>query len=109
MAVVAARFDVFLVNLEPTVGSEIHKVRPCVVISPDDFNPFISTVIIAPMSTAGKDYPFRIPCHFEGRDGRILVDQIRTVDKARLLRRLGNLAVGEQEAVLVGLSKLFAI
>ena len=78
---VVERFDVFLVNLDPTVGSEIQKTRPCLVISPDEMNQAIATVIIAPMTTKGQRYPSRIVCNFQGKDGQIVLDQIRTVDK----------------------------
>jgi len=81
MGLVAKRFEVFLVNLDPTVGSEIQKTRPCVVISPDEMNRNIATVIIAPMTTKGKMYPTRIVCQFQGKEGQIVLDQIRTVDK----------------------------
>lgn len=81
MGMVVNRFDVFLVNLDPTVGREIQKTRPCVVISPDEMNRYISTVIIAPMTTKGKPYPTRVACQFMGKDGQIIVDQIRTIDK----------------------------
>src|SRR5947207_12750895 len=84
------RFDVWLVNLDPTVGSEIQKTRPALVISPDEMNHRISTVIIAPMTTAGKLYPTRVRVRFEGKEGKIVLDQVRTVDKARLGRKLGR-------------------
>ena len=105
---VVKRFDVFLVNLEPTVGSEIQKTRPCVVISPDEMNRHIATVIVAPMTTKGQPYPTRIACQFQGKDGQIVLDQIRTVDKTRLVRRLGQISTSEQKAVLDTLAELFA-
>ena len=86
---VVRRFDVFLINLDPTVGSEIQKARPCLVLSPDVMNRRINTVIIAPMTTTIRDYPTRVNLHFQGKDGQIVLDQIRTVDKRRLVRRLG--------------------
>ncbi len=86
MGMVVNRFDVFLVNLDPTVGSEIQKTRPCVVISPDEMNRYIATVIIAPMTRQGKAYPTRIFCRFQGKDGQIVLDQIRTIDKIRLVK-----------------------
>jgi len=87
MAVVVKRFDVWLVNLDPTVGSEIKKTRPCLVISPDEMNRHIATVIVAPMSTKGRPYPTRVACRFQKKRGRIVLDQIRTIDRARLVRR----------------------
>ncbi|MBD2148656.1 type II toxin-antitoxin system PemK/MazF family toxin [Pseudanabaena sp. FACHB-1277] len=105
---VVERFDVFLVNLDPTVGSEIKKTRPCLVISPDDMNLYISTVIIAPMTTKGKEYPTRLVCQFQGKNGQIILDQIRTVDKVRLIKKLGRISQDEQEIVLATLAKMFA-
>ena len=105
---VAKRFDVFLVNLDPTVGSEIQKTRPCVVISPDEMNRHIATVIVAPMTTKGQPYPTRVACHFQGKDGQIVLDQIRTVDKTRLLQHLGQISLNEQKAVLDILVEMFA-
>lgn len=107
MGVVVKRFDVFLVNLDPTVGSEIQKTRPCVVISPDEMNRHISTVIIAPMTTKGKAYPTRVVCQFQGKDGQIILDQIRTIDKARLIRKLGQISQDEQRGVLNTLTEMF--
>lgn len=108
MAVVVKRFDVFLVNLDPTVGSEIQKTRPCVVLSPDEMNRYIATVIIAPMTTKGKLYPTRVVCQFQGKDGQIVLDQIRTVDKTRLIEKLGQISEDEQKAVLDTLAEIFA-
>jgi len=102
------RFDVYLVFLDPTVGSEIQKTRPCLVISPDEMNHHIVTVIVAPMTTKGRPYPSRVPCRFEGVDGQIVLDQLRTVDKQRLARRLGRITPDEQEAVLATLAEIFA-
>lgn len=104
----ARRFDVYLVNLDPTVGSEIQKTRPCVVISPDEMNRYISTVIVAPMTTKGRSYPTRIACHFGGKDGQVVLDQVRTVDKTRLVKRLGQISPATQEAVLAALAAMFA-
>ena len=84
------RFEVYLVNLDPTVGREIRKTRPCLVISPDEMNHHIRTVIVAPMTTKGQAYPTRVPCTFKGRSGQIVLDQIGTVDSARLVRKLGG-------------------
>ena len=88
---VVGRFDVFLVNLDPTVGSEIQKTRPCLVISPDEMNRSVRTVIIAPMTSQGKTYPTRVACTFSGKTGWVVLDQLRTVDKQRLVRKLGRL------------------
>ena len=108
MGVVVNRFDVFLVNLDPTVGSEIQKTRPCVVISPDEMNRYIATVIIAPMTTKGKTYPTRVVCQFQGKDGQIVLDQIRTIDKTRLIEKLGQIGLDEQRVVLDTLAEMFA-
>ena len=105
---VIKRFDVFLVNLDPTVGSEIQKTRPCAVVSPDESNRRIATVIIAPMTSRGAAYPTRVPCKFQGKTGQIVLDQIRTVDKTRLVKRLGRLAAAEQKQVLATLAEMFA-
>lgn len=108
MGVVVERFDVFLVALDPTMGSEIQKTRPCVIISPDESNRHIATVIVAPMTTAGRSYPTRVPCLFQGKTGQIVLDQIRTVDKQRLVKLLGRLAASEQQQVLAVLAGMFA-
>ena len=108
MAVVVNRFDVFLINLDPTIGSEIQKTRPCVVISPDEMNKYIATVIVAPMTTKGQSYPTRIACQFQGKDGQIVLDQNRTVDKTRLVKKLGQISSDEQKAVLDTLAEMFA-
>ena len=105
---VARRFDVYLVNLDPTVGSEIRKARPCLIISPDEMNRHIATVIAAPMTTKGRDYPTRVQCSFKGRDGQVVLDQIRTVDKARLVQKLGRIDTQTQEEVLSVLAEMFA-
>src|SRR5712691_6888036 len=107
-AVQVDRFDVYLVNLDPTVGSEIQKTRPVLVISPDEMNHRIATVIVAPMTTGGKLYPTRVQCRFEGRDAKIVLDQIRTVDKARLVRKLGRIGDSTQVEVLRVLGEMFA-
>ena len=102
------RFDVFLINLDPTLGHEIQKIRPCLVISPNEMNNNISTVIIAPMTTKGRSYPTRVACQFQGKQGQIVLDQIRTVDKARLIKNLGRISQTAQKAVLNTLAELFA-
>ena len=102
------RFDVYLVALDPTVGSEIQKTRPCLVVSPDEMNRHIATVIVAPMTTQGQPYPSRVPCRFEDRDGQVVLDQLRTVDKTRLVKHLGRIEGEAQTAVLDTLAKMFA-
>jgi mRNA interferase MazF len=108
VVMVVRRFDVYLVTLDPTVGAEMQKTRPAVVISPDEMNRHIATVIIAPLTTQGKAYPTRITCQFEEKQGFIVLDQLRTVDKARLVKRLGRLNRTEQNQVLATLAELFA-
>jgi mRNA interferase MazF len=103
-----ARFEVWLVNLDPTVGSEIRKTRPCVVLSPDEMNRHLRTAIVAPLTTAGKPYPSRVACRFQGRDGLVVLDQLRTVDQLRLVRRLGTLDDETSLAVLALLQEMFA-
>jgi len=105
---VIRRFDVYLVNLDPTIGSEIKKTRPCLVVSPDEMNRWIRTVIVAPMTTKGRPYPTRVPCEFQGKEGQIVLDQIRTVDKARLVRKLGQIGQPVQRKVLSTLAEMFA-
>ena len=108
MAFPVKRFDVFLVSLDPTIGSEIQKTRPCLVVSPDESNRHIATVIIAPMTSQGHPYPTRIVCQFQGKTGQIVLDQLRTVDKSRLVKKLGQITANEQKEVLAGLTELFA-
>jgi len=108
MAMVVKRFDVYLVNLDPTVGSEIQKTWPCLVISPDEMNRNIRTVIIAPMTSAQKDYPTRVTSIFRKKEGQIVLDQIRTIDKARLVKKLGTIDSRAQLDVISVLQKLFA-
>lgn len=105
---VAQRFEVHLVNLDPTVGREIKKTRPCVVISPDEMNQHIRTVIVAPMTTKARTYPTRVSCRFKGKDAQVVLDQIRTVDSERLVRRLGELPKRAREDVLSVLAEMFA-
>jgi mRNA interferase MazF len=106
--VVAARFDVMLVQFDPTRGSEIRKTRPCVVISPDEMNSALRTVVVAPMTTKGQAYPWRVPLTFRGKSGRIATDQLRTVDNERLLRRLGKLSDATAQQLLGVLAEMFA-
>lgn len=105
---VVKRFDVYLINLDPTIGSEIKKTRPCLVISPDEMNRFISTVIVAPLTSKGTTYPTRVACRFQGKQGQIVLDQIRTVDKTRLVKRLGKIDKQSQTEVLSVLGEMFA-
>ena len=105
---VVKRFEVYLVNLDPTIGSEIQKTRPCLIISPDEMNNHIATVIVAPMTTKGRDYPTRIPCMFEGKEGQVVLDQICTVDKVRLVKKPGGISASTQKEVLAVLMELFA-
>jgi len=105
---VVKRFDVYLVSLDPTVGTEIRKTRRCLVISPDEMNRHIATVIVAPMTTRGRAYPTRVSCRFRGKDGQIVLDQLRTIDKARLVRRLGRVSASAQKAVVALLAEMFA-
>jgi mRNA interferase MazF len=102
------RFEVYLVSLDPTIGSEIQKTRPCTVVSPDEMNRHIQTVIIAPMTTKGRKYPTRITCEFKGKQGQIVVDQIRTVDKTRLVKKIGKLDEETQRATLLVLAEMFS-
>ena len=97
MDMVVKRFEVYLVNLDPALGSEIQKTRPC-----------LATVIIAPMTTKGHDYPTRIHCQFEGKEGQIILDQIRTVDKIRLVKKMGKISPSTQKEVLGVLTEMFA-
>ncbi|OFX13701.1 MAG: transcriptional regulator [Armatimonadetes bacterium RBG_16_58_9] len=108
MGMVVRRFAVYLVRLDPVVGSEIQKTRPCVVVSPDEMNAHIATVIVAPMTTQGQPYPTRVPCEFRGKSGQIVLDQLRTVDKKRLVKKLGVVDETARNAVLAVLAEMFA-
>jgi mRNA interferase MazF len=120
---VASRFDVCLVRLDPTLGREIRKTRPCLVISPDEMNHHIDTVIVAPMTPSlthpprmrrdaslpeRRPYPTRVQVQFKGKSGQIVLDQIRTVDKSRLVKRLGKIDEATRAHVLALLAELFA-
>jgi mRNA interferase MazF len=105
--VVVRRFEVYLVNLDPTIGGEIKKTRPCLIISPDEMNEHIATVIVAPMTTKGRDYPTRVNYLFGGKDGHIVLDQIQTVHKTRLLKRLGKIGADGQKEVPGVLMEMF--
>jgi len=104
----AGRGEVHLVRLDPTLGSEIKKTRPCFVISPDELNQHLRTVIVAPMTTGGQAYPWRVPCRFQNRSGFVALDQLRTVDSVRLVKRLGRLSAGTTADVLDTLQEMFA-
>ena len=106
--VAVSRGDVFLVALNPTRGGEIRKTRPCVVVSPDDLNAHLRTFIVAPLTTGAHQYPFRVPCRFGGKSGHVVLDQIRTVDRERLLKRLGNLSAFSLAHALTALREMFA-
>lgn len=103
-----ARGHVYLVRLDPTLGSEIRKTRPCVVVSPDELNDHLRTVILAPMTTGGRAYPWRPRCRFRGRSGFVALDQLRTVDTERLLKHLGQLDEQTVATVLERLQEMFA-
>ena len=103
-----ARGDVHLVRLDPTRGSEIKKTRPCLVVSPNELNQYLRTVIVAPMTTGGQSYPWRVACRFQGRSGFVALDQLRTVDSERLVKRLGRISASTATAVLDTLQELFA-
>lgn len=102
------RGAVYLVELDPTRGSEIRKTRPCVVVSPDELNHHLRTVIVAPMTTGGQPYPWRVPCRFRNKLGTVAIDQLRTVDRDRLVQRAGSLNDATVAAVLARLTELFA-
>jgi mRNA interferase MazF len=102
------RGDVQLVRLDPTLGSEIQKARPCVIVSPDELNAHLRTVIVAPMTTGGRAYPWRIRCRFQNRAGFVVLDQLRTVDRERLVKRLGALSAQTVAEVMGGLQEMFA-
>ena len=102
------RFEVFLVNLDPTIVQEIKKTRPCLVISPNEMNHYIATIIVAPMTTKGRKYSTRILCSFQGKKRQIVLDQIRTIDKKRLVKNIGSISKGSQEKTLNAPQELFA-
>jgi mRNA interferase MazF len=108
VALVVNRFDVYLVSIDPTVGAEIQKTRLCLIISPDEMNAYIQIAIIAPMATKARNYPTRVSCRFEGKDAHIVLDQICTVDKVRLIKRLGRVSATTHKRVLRILAELFA-
>jgi len=103
-----SRGDVFLVDLNPTRGGEIRKTRPCVVVSPDELNAHLRTFIVAPLTTGGHAYPFRVPCRFRGKSGHVVLDQVRTVDRERLVRHMGRLPPATLGRALGVLQETFA-
>ena len=102
------RFEVYLITFNPTRGAEIKKTRPCLIVSPNEMNDHISTIIVVPMTSKGRNYPTRIACRFQGTRGQIVLDQIRTVDKTRLVKKLGRVSGVTQDRVLGGLAAIFA-
>ncbi len=107
-AAAVKRGDVYLIHLSPTRGREIRKTRPCVVVSPDELNAHLQTYIVAPLTTGGHRYPFRVPCRFGGKTGHVILDQIRTVDRERLVRRRGQLTATTLQKLLGVLQEMFA-
>ena len=103
-----SRFEVYYINLDPTIGSEIKKTRPCIIISPNEMNNNISTVIIASLTSKLRNYPTRVPCKVEGKQGQIVLDQIRTVDKIRLIKKIDYLNKLTQTKVLSVLKEMFS-
>lgn len=103
-----SRGDGFLVVLDPTMGREIRKTRPCVIVSPDDLNGALGTFIVAPLTTGSHPYPFRISCRFAGKSGHVVLDQLRTVDRVRLTRKIGRIGPSTLDRVLGVLQEMFA-
>lgn len=101
------RFEVYLISLDATIGKEIKKTRPCVVISPDDMNEYLSTFIVAPMTTKSRNYPSRVSCKFQSKSGDIVLDQIRTVSNTRFVKKLGSIDSQTQRKVLNILRDMF--
>ena len=102
------RGDVILVSLDPSIGSEIRKTRPCLVVSPNELNDHLTTCIVAPLTTGGHSYPYRIPCSFKGKEGHVVLDQIRTVDRGRVVRTVGAIGETTLQKVLAVLQEMFA-
>ena len=102
------RGQVYLISLDRTKGREIKKTRPCVVVSPDELNAHMQTYIVAPLTTGSRAYPFRIACRFQGKSGHVVPDQLRTVDRSRLVKRLGRLSPQALEKTLLVLGEMFA-
>ncbi len=103
------RGDVFLVDLAPARGGEIRKTRPCLVVSPDELNAHLRTFLVAPMTTGGHPYPFRVPCRFQRKHGSVVLDQLRTVDRERLVERLGKISPSILGRALAVLQATFAV
>ena len=101
------RFEIYTINLDPTTGAEIKKTRPCVIISPDEMNQYIKTVIIAPMTTSKKSYKSRLNIKFQGKDNQIVLDQIRTVDKQRLIKKIGKITAADSQSLCNKLVEMF--
>ena len=108
MDMVINRFEVWYVNLEPTIGSEISRIRPCLIISPDNTNRYLNTVIVAALTSTRKRFPTRVDCFFDEREGQVALDQIRSVDKRRLLSRIGELEEDTAKQVCIKLQQLFS-
>jgi mRNA interferase MazF len=102
------RFEIYLVTRDPTVGSEIRKTRPCLVVSPDEMNHHVRTAIVAPLTTNGQAYPTRVRCRFQGKKGQVVLDQLRPVDRVRLVKRLGRVDKATATKVLEVLAEMFA-
>lgn len=102
------RGDVFLINLDPTIGDEIQKMRPCLVVSPDELNSYMKTLIVAPLTTGGHSYPFRVPCRFHGKSGFVVLDQIRAVDRERFVSHVGKISPSVLEQSLRILQEMFS-
>lgn len=101
------RGEIYLINLDPTISSEVQKTRPCVVVSPDEINQYIRTIVIAPMTTKQKNYKSRVVINFNGKQGQIMLDQIRTIDKRRLISKLGKLSVKDLKITLSVIQEMF--
>jgi len=103
-----SRFDIYYVDLDPTIGGEIKKTRPCVIISPNEMNHNIATIIVAPITSKLRNYPSRVPFKVDGKQGQIVLDQIRTVDKIRLVKKIDTLNKNTQAKVFAVLKEMFA-
>ena len=108
MGMVINRFEVWLVNLDPTIGSEIKKIRPCLIISPNEANMYLDTVIASPMTTILRKYPTRVNCTFQKKKGQVAIDQLRTLDKKRLVKKLGILDLNTCKKICTVLQEFFA-
>ena len=108
MGVVINRFEIWLVNLDPTIGIEIKKTRPCLIISPNEANLYLDTVIVSPMTTILRKYPTRVNCRFQKKKGQVAIDQLRTLDKKRLVKKLGKLDMATCRKICTTLQSFFA-